>query len=146
MSWQPVFFPGTHATPFLSARPLPRSSASNKQPLINHALLITPAPLSALEIDPLCALLLPDTPGFCPSHLPRHRRLQLVSPLRPALLFPIPFLLLLLSSPFSLLVTSHHIPVPRFELETYAFGMTECFFFFLRQDLNFLVLTSISVV
>lgn len=85
---RPVFFPGTHATPFLLAHPLPRSSASNKQPLINHALLITPAPLSALEIDPLCALLLPDTPGFRPSHLPRHRRLQLVSPLRTGSSFP----------------------------------------------------------
>ncbi len=45
--------------PGLLAQPLPRSSASNKQPLINHALLITQALLSArvCEIDLVCALL-----------------------------------------------------------------------------------------
>lgn len=68
--------------PRVLAQSPPRSSASNKQPLINHALLITQALLSArvCEIDLVCALLHRETPCFCPSHLPRHRCQWRVSP------------------------------------------------------------------
>lgn len=91
--------------PGLLAQPQHRSSASNKQPLINHALLITQALLSdhVCEIDLVCALLHWGLRVLaCPSHLARHRCQSLgPSPCPSPHLVPVgtPLLVALVSTP-----------------------------------------------
>lgn len=99
--------------PGLLAQRRPRSSASNKQPLINHALLITQALLSArvCEIDPVCALLRAETPCFCPSHLSRHHCQRLASP-PDFLLFTLHSFLRLSSFHSSRALSSHPTMMP----------------------------------
>lgn len=87
----------------LLAPPLPHSSASNKQPLINHALLITQALLSALvcEIDLLCALL---------CQRPHDSVLHIFQGITVGGLFPPPDPLF--SSPFHFFFFHHFSPCP----------------------------------
>lgn len=87
--------------PGLLAPPLPHSSASNKQPLINHALLITQALVSALvcEIYLLCTLL---------CQRPHDSVLHIFQDITVSGLFPPPDPLF--SSPFHFFFFHHYSP------------------------------------